>query len=104
LLLRGGLQELYARNGIQKLVFNTVYQLMADVRYRPEILEKAETDSNVRFAYTIMQKQYVLRLQDQIPYEDAISSLKCIHQKLLENEAWRQASAPIKSKSDRDER
>ena len=34
--------ELYARTGIQRLDYNTVYQLMADKRERPELLEKAD--------------------------------------------------------------
>ena len=35
--------ELYARTGIQKAIFNTVYQLMALKTKKPEYLEKAET-------------------------------------------------------------
>ncbi|MCL2362009.1 MAG: rhamnulokinase [Defluviitaleaceae bacterium] len=34
-------QELYARTGIPKLVFNTIYQLMALKKTAPEILDKA---------------------------------------------------------------
>lgn len=36
-------EELYARTGIQKAIFNTIYQLMAEMRKSPERLEKAET-------------------------------------------------------------
>lgn len=36
-------RELYQRTGIQKQIFNTVYQLMAVKRQTPELLEKAET-------------------------------------------------------------
>ena len=36
-------EDLYARTGIQKLVFNTVYQLMALKRQSPDILQKAHT-------------------------------------------------------------
>ncbi len=36
-------EELYARTGIQKAIFNTIYQLTADAYQRPEILEKATT-------------------------------------------------------------
>ncbi len=36
-------QALYARTGIQKAVFNTVYQLMAVKREHPEYLERAKT-------------------------------------------------------------
>lgn len=35
-------QELYSRNGIQKLIFNTIYQLFALKKTNPEILNKAE--------------------------------------------------------------
>lgn len=35
-------EELYARTGIQKQRFNTVYQLMADKLERPEVLRKAK--------------------------------------------------------------
>ena len=34
--------ELYARTGIQKMAYNTVYQLMADKKERPELLEAAD--------------------------------------------------------------
>ena len=37
------LDELYARTGIQKQIFNTVYQLMAVKKKHPEYLEQAET-------------------------------------------------------------
>lgn len=36
-------EELYARTGIQKAIFNTIYQLMALKTKRPEQLERAET-------------------------------------------------------------
>lgn len=37
------ISDLYARNGIQKTTFNTIYQLMAHKYYEPELLSKAET-------------------------------------------------------------
>ena len=37
------LEDLYARTGIQKAIFNTVYQLMAVKKTHPEYLEQAET-------------------------------------------------------------
>lgn len=37
------LQELYARSGIQKQIFNTIYQLMAIKEQEPKQIEKAET-------------------------------------------------------------
>ena len=36
-------EELYARTGIQKAIYNTIYQLMAVKTRHPEYLEKAET-------------------------------------------------------------
>lgn len=36
-------EDLYARTGIQKQCFNTIYQLMADRVRRPEVLERAKT-------------------------------------------------------------
>lgn len=36
-------RELYYRTGIQKQMFNTIYQLMAVKTYTPELLEKAQT-------------------------------------------------------------
>lgn len=36
-------QELYQRTGIQKQLFNTIYQLMAVKQQTPELLEKAKT-------------------------------------------------------------
>jgi len=35
-------ETLYSRTGIQKQPFNTIYQLMADKIYRPEIMEQAD--------------------------------------------------------------
>ena len=37
------LKNLYARTGIQKQIFNTIYQLMAVKQKEPELLEKAES-------------------------------------------------------------
>lgn len=37
------LEDLYARTGIQKAIFNTIYQLMAIKKKHPEQLEQAET-------------------------------------------------------------
>ena len=37
------LDKLYERNGIQKAIFNTIYQLMALKVQEPEVLEKADT-------------------------------------------------------------
>lgn len=35
--------ELYARTGIQKQIFNTIYQLMEDMEDRPELMAEADT-------------------------------------------------------------
>lgn len=35
-------EELYARTGLEKLICNTIYQLMADKKQRPDQLQKAE--------------------------------------------------------------
>lgn len=35
--------ELYARTGIQKQIFNTIYQLMAVEKKTPEIMKQAKT-------------------------------------------------------------
>ena len=37
------LNDLYARTGIQKLIFNTIYQFMAVKEKQPELMEKAES-------------------------------------------------------------
>ena len=37
------LKDLYARTGIQKQMFNTIYQLMAVKQKEPELLERAES-------------------------------------------------------------
>lgn len=36
-------RELYQRTGIQKAIFNTIYQLMADKTYRPDDLRRAKS-------------------------------------------------------------
>lgn len=36
-------EKLYARTGIQKQIFNTIYQLMADAKNEPDRLKKAES-------------------------------------------------------------
>ena len=35
--------ELYAKTGIQKQIFNTIYQLMAVKQKEPELLQRAKT-------------------------------------------------------------
>ena len=36
-------EDLYRRTGIQKQIFNTIYQLMAAKKQTPKLLEKAKT-------------------------------------------------------------
>ena len=49
----------------------------------------AEQNDAVRKAYEIMQRQYVLRDEDRIPFEQAMNTLNQIRMKLMENRAWR---------------
>ena len=54
-------QELYRRTGIQKIKFNTVYQLMADRVQAPKRLEKARTFLMIPdyFNYLLTGRKYV---------------------------------------------
>lgn len=56
--------------------------------------EDAGNNQHVINAYEIMQRQYVLRECDRIPYENAIDALKDIRQSLEKNHAWNQAVVP----------
>lgn len=49
----------------------------------------AEQNDAVRKAYEIMQRQYVLRDEDRIPFEQAMNALNQIRMKLMDNRAWR---------------
>lgn len=50
---------------------------------------KTATDNaDVRKAYTVMQGQYVLRPEDRIEYDIAMSALSEIHTALAHNKAW----------------
>lgn len=48
----------------------------------------AKTDKNIIGAYEGMQRQYVLRDQDVIPFNDAMSFISFIKTKLEENTSW----------------
>ncbi|MBQ9822979.1 MAG: nucleotidyl transferase AbiEii/AbiGii toxin family protein [Solobacterium sp.] len=50
--------------------------------------ETAAGDSAVRKAYAIMQAQYVLRAQDRIEYDTAVTALSEILDRLMQNRAW----------------
>lgn len=65
---------------------------LAPARFR--FFDDAETDRNVMDAYEIMQRQYVLRTEDEIRYSDAVSALQCIREQLLKNPAWEQSRPP----------
>ena len=49
---------------------------------------KAATDANVRKAYDIMQNQYVLRDEDKIDFDKAMSKITDIQSRLQKNKAW----------------
>ncbi len=51
-------------------------------------------------AYDIMQRQYVFRECDRIPYVDAQEALKRIKESLKENMAWNMATIPVGSEEE----
>ena len=55
--------------------------------------ENAKNNQHVVSAYKIMQKQYVLRECDRIPYEEALNSLSDIKNILKKNNAWNKVAA-----------
>ena len=64
-------EELYARTGIEKLIFNTIYQLMAVKEQNPEYLEKAEallmTPDYLTFLLTGVKKnEYTIATTGQL--------------------------------------
>ncbi len=64
-------------------------------------------NAKVRQAYDIMQRQYVFREQDRIPFEKAVNALGHIHGRLLRNAAWQENAAISKrapAKRDHDAR
>lgn len=65
------LDKLYARNGIQKAMYNTIYQLMALKTQEPEILAKADTLLQMPdfFNYTltgVKQSEYTMATTGQL--------------------------------------
>lgn len=56
--------------------------------------EAARENQHVISAYDIMQRQYVLRECDRIPYENALEALCGIKQSLMKNNAWNIAVIP----------
>ena len=59
-------EELYARTGIQKQSFNTIYQLAAIREQTPELLEKAETLLMIPFQMKMLStKPYITHLNQK---------------------------------------
>lgn len=56
--------------------------------------EEIKDNKLIISAYETMQKQYVLRESDRIPYEAALEALANIQQALKKNAAWNFAMAP----------
>lgn len=56
--------------------------------------ESAGDNQHVISAYETMQRQYVLRECDRIPYENALEALRDIKQSLEKNNAWNKAVVP----------
>jgi predicted nucleotidyltransferase component of viral defense system len=60
--------------------------------------EDVKNNQNVVSTYGTMQRQYVLRECDRIPYENALDALYGIKQALMKNNAWNKAVIPIIAK------
>ncbi len=56
--------------------------------------EDVKNNKMIINAYETMQRQYVLRECDRIPYENALDALESIREKLKKNVAWNAAIAP----------
>lgn len=54
------------------------------------------SNTDVRKAYDVMQRQYVLRAADRIPFEDAVAAMQHIRQRLQECPAWTEYRTPMK--------
>lgn len=57
--------------------------------------DSATDNDAVRKAYSIMQAQYVLRPADRIEYDEAMTALREIHVRLMQNRAWAQYKPSI---------
>ncbi len=51
--------------------------------------ETAGGNNEIRKAYAVMQAQYVLRHEDRIEYDSAMTALIEIRDRLMQNKAWR---------------
>lgn len=59
--------------------------------------EEIKNNNLIINAYETMQKQYVLRECDRIPYEDAVKALVNVQHILQKNVAWNIATVPQKT-------
>ena len=59
-------------------------------------LSDIASNNDVRKAYDVMQRQYVLRAADCIPFEDAVAAMLQIQQRLQECPAWTEYRTPMK--------
>lgn len=62
--------------------------------------EDAGNNQHVISAYETMQRQYVLRECDRIPYENALNALKDIKHALEKNNAWNKAVVPNQAETE----
>ncbi len=60
--------------------------------------DAAAGNDEVRKAYTVMQAQYVLRPEDRIEYDAAMTALSEIGDRLMQNKAWTQYKVSMKLK------
>lgn len=63
--------------------------------------EDAAHKPEVRKAYDVMQRQYVLREQDRIEFAAAALELTRISEQLSANEAWQKYETPLVNLNDR---
>lgn len=58
--------------------------------------DTVKDNTKVRQAYEIMQRQYVFRECDRIPFDTATAALNYIYGKLVQNKAWQIAEITVK--------
>lgn len=89
---------------ISLLKNNDLLKLLLDIRTEEEqqrhdgipgvvpkeftFFRETECNREVKAAYEIMQKQYVLRVSDRIEFEDAVAKLHELEDELLANMVW----------------
>lgn len=57
-----------------------------------QFFHSVKGNDKVRQAYEIMQRQYVMRAEDRIPFDTACASLERIYEHLQDNPSWTQCS------------